>query len=269
MVSHIMRKEILENLLSLRFMLSLLLIVSLFAASAFMFISKYQQESDDYWKETNKNLSILREHSKHLYELAFYKQVVWRQPKPLLLCAEGFEKTLPDWFKFDPFTIDSPEVRSRSNFLLTYFSDIDWVFMISLVFSFVALLLTYDCICGEKDAGTLRLTLAGSMPRYKVLLGKYFGTMLTMGIPLLIGLLINLIIVVSYRDVAINAAQWFKILTIVLLSFLYLSIFVLLGILISSRSHQPASSILFISQTVSPCVGGIGYPYTELRADYL
>ncbi|MCK5342104.1 MAG: ABC transporter permease subunit, partial [Candidatus Heimdallarchaeota archaeon] len=243
MISHVMRKEILENLLSLRFLLSLLLIVSLFAASAFMFIGKYQQESDDYWKETNKNLSALKEHSKHLYELAFYKQVTWRQPKPLSLCVEGFEKTLPDWFRFDPFTIDSPEVRSRSNFLLTYFSDIDWVFMISLVLSFVALLLTYDCVCGEKEAGTLRLMLAGAIPRYKILLGKYLGVMFTLGIPLLIGLLISLIIVITSNITGISGLDWLKILVIVILSFIYLSVFVLLGIFISSRSHQPASSM--------------------------
>jgi ABC-type transport system involved in multi-copper enzyme maturation permease subunit len=215
----------------------------LFAAGSLMFVGKYRQESDDYWKETNKNLSVLGEHSKHLYELAFYKQAIWRQPKPLSLCAEGFEKTLPDWFRFDPFTIDSPEVRSRSNFLLTHFSDIDWVFIISLILSFVALLLTYDCICGEKDAGTLRLMLAGAIPRHKILLGKYLGVMFTLGIPLLIGLLISLIIVITSNVTSISGLDWLKILVIVILSFIYLSVFVLLGIFISSRSHQPASSM--------------------------
>lgn len=246
MIRNIIGKEILQNLLSLRFMLSLLLIISLFATGGFMFVGKYRQESNDYWKDTNRNLSSLAEHTNHLYELVTCRQVVWRRPKPLSLCVEGFENTLPDRFSFDPFTWDLPEVRSRSNFLLPHFSDIDWVFTISLIISFVALLLTYDSICGEKRSGTLRLMLAGSMPRHKILLGKYIGAMLTIGIPLLSGLMISLIVVVFYRAIYIDTGQWFKILTIVLLSFLYLSIFILSGIFISSLSHKPASSMVVL-----------------------
>ena len=50
-------KEILHNLLSLRFILLLLLIISLFASSGFVFVAKYRTQSDDYWKKTNENLS--------------------------------------------------------------------------------------------------------------------------------------------------------------------------------------------------------------------
>jgi len=44
------------------------------------------------------------------------------------------------------------------------------VFIISTVLSFVVLVLTYDSMSGEKEAGTLRLMLANTIPRYKVLL---------------------------------------------------------------------------------------------------
>jgi ABC-type transport system involved in multi-copper enzyme maturation permease subunit len=246
MIRNIIGKEILNNLLSLRFMLSLVLIISLFATTGFMFVSRYRQQSNDYWKDINSNLSNLRDHTDRLYELVTCRQMVLRRPKPLSLCAEACEKTLPDRFSFDPFTTDLPEVKSGSNFLLPHFSDIDWVFTISLIVSFAALLLTYDSIGGEKQVGTLRLMLAGSIPRHKILLGKYFGAMLTIGIPLLLGLMISLIIVVSYQVVNIDIGQWFKILAIVLLSFLYLSIFILSGIFISSRCHKPSSSMVVL-----------------------
>jgi len=263
MIRYIVRKEILENLLSLRFTLSLLLTVFLLSASAFMFLGKYKQESDDYWKETNKNLSNLREHTKHLYELVWYKQEIWRRPKPLALCAEGFEKSLPDWFSFNPFTIDLPEVKSHSNFLLPYFVDIDWVFIISLILSFVALLLTYDSICGEREAGTLRLMLAGSIPRHTILLGKYFGTMITLGIPLLLGLLVNLIIVTSSKVSAFGTLDWLKTIPIALLSFLYLSIFVLLGMFVSSRMSRSTSSMVIL------LLVWVGYCDTKLWKNHL
>ncbi len=163
MIRQIIRKEILENFLSLRFMLSLLLVICLFAASGFVFVNSYKQQMGDYWKETNKNLSALNEQSSKLYQLSLYKQQVFRKPKPLSLCAEGFEKSLPNCFRFDTFAIGLPEIKGQSNFMLPHFSDIDWVFIISLILSFVALVFTYNSICGEKEAGTLRLMLVGSI----------------------------------------------------------------------------------------------------------
>ncbi len=246
MIRLIICKELLENLLSIRFILSMLLIISLFSVSGFLFVGKYRQQSDDYWRKTNRNLDGLSEQSDHLYRLAFYKQEIYSKPKPLTLCVEGFEKSLPNCLRFDVFTSDLPEVKSQNSFILPQFSDIDWVFIISLVLSFVVLVFTYNCICGEKETGTLRLMLAGSIPRYKVLIAKYFGVMFTIGIPLLAGLLASLIIVVSSQDVALEGWIWLKVFAIVMLSFLYLSLFVLLGMFVSSRSAHSANSMVVL-----------------------
>ena len=97
MIRHIIRKEILENLLSLRFILSLLLLISLFAVSGFVFVGIYRQQTRDYWKTTNQNLTALKEQSSQLYNLPFYVQEIQKKPKPLTLCAGGFEKYLPSY----------------------------------------------------------------------------------------------------------------------------------------------------------------------------
>ncbi|MFB0554786.1 MAG: ABC transporter permease [Phycisphaerae bacterium] len=246
MVYQIVRKEILENLLSLRFILSLLLIISLFTVGGFVSVKKQRQQIDDYWRETNKNLSALSEQTEQLYKLAFFEQTIWRKPKSLTFCAEAFEKYLPNYFRFSMFGMDYPEVKSRTNFLISGFNDIDWVFIISVFLSFVVMLFTYDSICGEKEAGTLRLMLASSIPRHKILLGKYFGAMFTLGIPLLVGLLINLIIVVSSEVINIGTRDWLRIFGVVLLSLVYLSIFVLLGMFVSSRTAHSANSMVVL-----------------------
>ena len=246
MIRQIVYREILENLLSLRFILSLLLAISLFATAGFVFVAKYRKESQDYWKETNENLSSLSEQTKRLCDVVRYRQTVYRKPKSLALCTEGFEKYLPNSFRFSVFSMYIPQARSRGNFDLGRFSDIDLVFITSLILSFVALIFTYDIICGEKEAGTLRLMLAASIHRHKILLGKYIGAILTLGIPMLLGLLVNLLIVISSREVMISAGDWLKILTIVLLSFLYLSIFVLLGMFVSSRTAHSANSMVVL-----------------------
>jgi ABC-type transport system involved in multi-copper enzyme maturation permease subunit len=246
MIWHIIRKELLENLLSLRFVLSLLLIICLYVAIGFVFVSKYTQQMDDYWKRTNKNIAAFSERADQLYKLAFYEQEIWQKPKPLSLCVEGFERHLPNYFKSSLFRTLLPEVRSRSNFLLPNFCDIDWVFIISIPLSFVTLLFTFDIFCGERQAGTLRLILSGSIPRHEVLLGKYFGAVFTLGIPLLMGFLINLIIVISSDIVKLGSGDWLRIIGIALISFIYLSMFLLLGMFVSSRTAHSANSIVIL-----------------------
>ena len=246
MIWHIIRKELLENLLSFRFLLSLLLIICLFVATSFVFVNKYTQQTDDYWKRTNENMAAFSKEAEHLYNLPFYEHKIWKKPKPLSLCVEGFERYLPNYFELEVFSASLPEVKSRSNFLLPQFSDIDWVFIISVLLSFIALLFTYDSFCGEKQAGTLRLILASSIPRYKVLLGKYFGAAFTLGVSLLTGLLIGLVIVVSYGTLQFGFGDWLRILGIILISFLYLSMFLLLGMFVSSRTAHSANSIVVL-----------------------
>lgn len=246
MIRQIIHKEILENLLSFRFILSLVLLIVLFAVGGFIFVGKYTQQSSDYWERTNENLAGFRGESKQLYRLAFYRQSIWREPKPLSLCAEGFEKSLPDHFRFDIFSSDLPEVKGRSNFTLSHFSSLDWAFIVSMILSFLALVFTYDSISGEKEDGTLRQMLANTIPRHQLLFGKYVGVVLTIGIPLLIGLLVSLIIVVASNVAVISGLDWLKILVFILVSLLYLSIFILLGMFVSSRTAYPANSMVVL-----------------------
>jgi len=253
MIRQIVYKEVLENLLSLRFALSVLLTTSLFVVCGYVFVNGYGEQSKDYWKKTNENLSALREESNQLYKVAFYKQGIYRKPQPLSLCAEGFEQSLPNFFEVNAFTADLPETKGQANFALPHFSRIDWVLIVSLILSFAALVLTYEGICGEKEAGTLRLVLSNTIPRHKVLLGKYAGTMITLAIPLIIGMFVSLIIIVPSKDVIIDGSGWLKILIMILVSFLYLSIFVLLGMFVSSRTGHSANSmaILLLAWIVS------------------
>jgi ABC-type transport system involved in multi-copper enzyme maturation permease subunit len=246
MIGLIIRKEVMENILSLRFALSLLLVVVTFAVGGLAFVSKYEQQVQDYSVDSNRSLTNLRERTSRLYRLAFHQQEVYRAPKPLTLCVEGFEKSIPNYYRFNAFSRDCPEIKGRTNALLFGFCDVDWVFIVSMFLSFGALVFAHDSLCGEKEAGTLALLLAGSVPRYEILVGKYIAIMLTVGIPLLLGILVNLLIVTRSSAVAIHTGEWLKILVIVLMSFLYLSVFSLLGIFVSSRAKRSVVSMVVL-----------------------
>jgi ABC-type transport system involved in multi-copper enzyme maturation permease subunit len=246
MISLIVRKEILEYFVSLRFILSLILVIIIFAISGFVFVRKYEQQVQDYSKDNNQSLAYFQGHAERLYWIATLYHRFYRKPKVLTLCSEGFEKSIPNCFSFNAFSGDYPQIKGRTNALLFSFNDVDWVFIISLFLSFAALIFAYNSCCGEKESGTLRLILAGPTPRHKVLLGKYLALMFVVGVPLFLGILINLIIVTLSKDVAFGWSAWARILGIIVLSLLYLSVFVLLGIFISSRTSRSVSSIVIL-----------------------
>ena len=246
MMRHVISKEILANLLSLRFTLALLMAIVLFAVGGFAYVARYRQLSEDYWRQTNENLDKFSRDTAQLYKLAFYRQHLYRKPKPLTLCAEGFERYLPNLVRSGVFNTRVPVVSGRGNFMLRRFSDIDWTFIVSIPLSFLALLFTYDSFCGEREAGTLRLMLSGSLPRHQVLLGKYLGALIAFGLPLLAGLFVNLVIVLSSGAVDIAPADWLRFSGIFLLSLLYLSAFLLLGMFVSSRVSHSVSSIVVL-----------------------
>jgi ABC-type transport system involved in multi-copper enzyme maturation permease subunit len=244
MISRVARKDILEGLLSLRSILSLLMIVTVFAISGFVFVSKYQQQLRDYSRDTNQGLQDLQDRSKRLYGVALYEQAIYRTPKMLTLCAEGHEESIPNCFRFNAFSCEYPEVRSRTNVLLSRLYEVDWTFITSVFLSFSALICAYNSCCGERENGTLRLMLASPLPRYEVLLGKYVALLFMVGVPFLLGILINLVIVLLSRSVVVGAGEWLRIFSIVVLSFLYLSVFVLLGLFVSSSTSRSASSMV-------------------------
>ena len=246
MIWIIARKEILLNLLSLRFTLTFLLVVSLFIASGFVFVGKYEIEISEYRRETNKDLSEFSKHADHLNSIPYYRQTLYRRPKVLGLCAEGFERSLPNQFKVDAFSVYLPEIKTRANFLLPRFADVDWVFIISFVLSFVALLLTYDSFSGERENGTLRLLMSHPVPRESVVIGKYVGAFLTLMISLLLGVLLNLLIIHASDLISFGGGAWMKVVAVLLLSLVYLSIFILLGILVSSRTERSATSMVVL-----------------------
>ncbi len=242
MLGTIIKKELQGNLSTFRFILTLLLTVAVFVASGVAFIGKYKNERMDYLNIKNTNLAGLEKQSAALNLIPNYVQTVRKEPSVTQLMAEGNEKSFPNNFRTDAFSIRYPEVESRSNFLFPRFADIDWTFIIAFILSFMAILMTFDSLSSEKHRGTLSLMMSNAVPRDKVIIGKYASGILTLAVPLFVGLIVNIIVVII-GGIPINGLG-IKLIIFIALSLLYLSFFVLLGTLISSLSSQSSSSIV-------------------------
>jgi len=148
-------------------------------------------------------------------------------------------------FEF-PWKLDYLQDTYQKNSMLQSFTALDWSFIVGVVMSFVAVLFTFDAISGERERGTLKLTMSNSVPRDVVLLGKFFGAFITVAVPLLIGMILSLLIVNVSGSVLLDRNDWERIGLMTAISFIYISLFISLGLFVSSRMRHSSTSLLVL-----------------------
>jgi ABC-type transport system involved in multi-copper enzyme maturation permease subunit len=134
-----------------------------------------------------------------------------------------------------PWRLLYPPDKAQINPMIKRLTELDWSFIIGIVMSFVAILFTFDSISGERERGTLALVMSNAVPKGVVLFGKFLGAFITLAIPMLLGMLLSLLIVNLSGSISLASGEWARIGFIVLISFFYVSIFIGLGLTISSR----------------------------------
>ena len=266
MIFHIAKRELYDNMNSLRFALTVLLILTLMIVNAVKHLGDYRAEMSIYRKNVAQSLDHLRSRSENLYDLVekgpgnFYKQ-----PSPLSFCAAGGDAFLPNhviaakgryivtWENADGINgvngiwrINYPDENPNLRDIRPDYTQIDWVLVISVVLSFVAILFTFDAISGERERGTLRLILSNSVPRSQILIGKFLGALLSIGLPFLMGALINLFLLNATSHISLETRDWGQLGVIFLIAMVYTSIFIALGVLISARVNQPEISLTIL-----------------------
>lgn len=248
MLWDMVKKEIRDQLMSLRLLLTFFLVVILMAANAILFQAEYRRQLSDYNVEVNRNLAEVAKRASQRMPLfqvfSFNNQFIYRRPNPLGFVSEAHDKDLPNAFQVNAFRLEAPEFTLRGNPLLWRFENLDWAFIVAVVFSFAAIVLVYDSVSGEKERGTLRLMMSHSVPKEKVLLGKYLSAVFVLLIPLLAGVLLSLVVFGVGGVVPVNAALLGRIGTSLVLSIIYISSFVLLGLFLSTRSRVPVVSLV-------------------------
>jgi ABC-type transport system involved in multi-copper enzyme maturation permease subunit len=242
MIKTLIIKEIQRGIISLRFLLALILIFAVFIAGAMLFTANHKERMADYNAQKLANENAVREAAQHLNTLGGFGQSLIRQPALAELLCSGQEKHLPDRIRFTAFYYASYDNLDRLNYKLNPTRSMDWTFIIGLVLSFAALVLSFDRISGEKQDGTLRLQCSNPVSRLHIMVSKYLANLFLLAIALTGGMLINLILVsILLKTVAVIHPLLF-ILSLIF-SLIYLSLFLLIGLFISSRVEKSASSL--------------------------
>ena len=249
MLREIIWRELLNHLQSLRFALTLLLVIILMLTGSVLYIHNYRQQVADYSANVSENLELLKKKAeKDLHEVVSDPPnlLIYSAPSPLGFIAEGHEKDLPNAFAVDAFEMVGPQTILRRNYTLQRFDALDWVFTVGVILSFAAFAMTYDSISGEAETGTLRLCLSNSLPRATLLFGKYVGTLISLSIPLIIGIFMNVLIISLFGILPFEPTYWLQIGGVVLFSVLYISVFATLGLFISCLTRSSSVSLILL-----------------------
>ena len=250
---HITKRELYNNLNSLRFALATVLLLALMVTNAVNHVREHPNRVQEYQDDVTESMTRLTSNAnKGLYKLAQEGPgKLYKKPSPLRFCAEGGEVHLPDMIKcsyggIQFWSLEYPDGNIYMRKVEPDVTQIDWGFIIGYILSLIALLFTFDAISGEHERGTLRLMLANSIPRHTVLIGKFIGALISIQIPFMLAILMNLMIISSDSAVYLNTDSWVRIGIIFFIALLYICLFVALGLLISARVQQSIVSLVIL-----------------------
>ena len=269
MIWHIAKKEIYHNLMTLRFVLMVILLPILMVANALIYgfgDSGYREEVNAYNRAMESRLSYVKNNAQEsLGRLAMRGPgEIYKRPSPFKFCADGTDELIPRSIPI----VGSGAARGggvttayswRELWALEYLpsnhgSDattlikIDWVF-IGIFMSFFVILFTFDAIAGERAKGTLSLMMSNQISRGQVLFAKYLGAFFTLMLPLVIGILMNLLIIYLSGSIAFNSEDCLRILGMIGLFALHISIFIFLGLFFSSRVSNAITGLVWLLLT--------------------
>ena len=229
MISTIIKREFLNNIFNLRFSVSLLLCVILTVTCVVILTHQYQQEMGDYTLRVSLQDEFLNNYA-HTNRMS---GMITPQKPPEL---------------FRPLITGIPRDADLGSFddnpLPVLFPQIDFLFIITIIMSLMAILFSYDSVTGERERGTLRLLLTNSLSRASVIVGKWIGGIASLLIPLLFSLLVGMIFVNIHPLIQWDNSTWMAFLMLILASVTFISLFYLLGLMVSTFSRFSSVSIL-------------------------
>ena len=262
MIWHITKRELYDHLNSLRFAFTMVLLLILMIVNAIGYLGEYTAQSTAYEKKGSESLDEMRSNADTLYHLLVSGPgKLYKKPSVLSFCtssgetfipksAEGVSDRsvmLPTRFSFKAiWRMEYPQSNPNMWNIMPDYTNVDWSAIISVVLSLIAILFTFDAISSEQERGTLRLILSNSVSRGTVLLSKFFAALVTISIPFLIAALLNLFLLYTSGSISLGPSEWGRLGVIVLIAFVYVSIFLGLGLLISSRVSSSSTSLTIL-----------------------
>lgn len=249
MLMTIIQKEIMHHILSVRFVALLLMCILLIPLTLFISYHHYRQNQIDYQEAAKRARAEAKEDPPDAQDPDKEVSKLFLKPTPLSVFANGLEEVLPTYLGMTRNGIRQSTTGLTQAPLSYALGHLDFLFVVSTVFSLLALLFTFDAVAGERETGTLRITLANALPRDLFLLGKLIGGYLVFVVPFLVSFLLGLLLLV-WQGFPLGEPEIFpRVLSLTLAALLYIGVFFAIGTVISTYLDS-AKTALIVAFTV-------------------
>ncbi|MDE0011307.1 MAG: ABC transporter permease subunit [Candidatus Poribacteria bacterium] len=245
MLMTLIQKEIMHHILSVRFVALLLICLLLIPLTLSINYRNYRQNLVDYQEAVKlANIEEKTVNPKMPLEPEIEVSKLFLKPTPLSVFANGLGHALPSYLGMTRNGIVQGAPSLVSDSLSYLLGHLDFLFLVGTVFSLLALLFTFDAVAGEREAGTLRITLANSLPRDLFLWSKLIGGYLVFVVPFLVSLLFGLLVLV-WQGFPLGESEIFpRVLSLILVSLLYIGVFFAIGTVISTYLDNSKTALI-------------------------
>lgn len=238
----LIQKELKLIIQSPKFLLTFLISFILVLLSVFIGINEYKSAQRQY--ETIRELNKQELETARSWTGVSVKPC--RKPSPLQIFSSGTNSDIGRYAVVSEFT----EVGLEHSFysddpIFAVFRNLDFTFIVTIVFSLLAILYTYNSINGEKEEGTLKLLFSNSIPKAQYILAKITGIWLGLIIPVILIILISLLLIIL-AEVPVSGQEWILIISHLVLSLLYFTFFIIVGVFFSARTGKSSISFLML-----------------------
>ncbi len=246
MFKTIVKKEVLETIFSYRFPLFAVICLVLIPLGMTVNRANYVKRVRD-WSEqvrlSNEAISSLKIQDVMAGTVAVKG---FRKPAPLSVFTQGFESSLPLYYEFVQEGSKPGESASEEESILSVQGKVDFVFLVQMVVSLIALLFASDTISGEKETGTLRAMLANNLPRDSILAGKIGGGYLSLWIPFLLAFLLGSSILMLSGFPLLGGGLTGRVLVVFLATSFFILTYFTIGVAASTSVAKARTSVVAI-----------------------
>ena len=242
MLLRIVRKEVLEHLLSLRFAIACVLCFIVILSSLFVRCRDYAQRLDDY-HENRVIEANARKNMDHPWRVTSEGVHIHQAPLPLNIFVRGVEGTGDLSVRVNSH--DEPQLVASSPPALL-FPAMDMVSFVGVIMSLLAIVFGYDAISGEKERGTLRLMLSYNVPRDTVLMGKWIGGYVALVVPFVMAVISGAAIVLVQPGISLTGSEWMKFAGVAAVSLLYIAAIYSAAVYVSCVTWRSSTSVMVL-----------------------
>jgi ABC-type transport system involved in multi-copper enzyme maturation permease subunit len=243
MILTIVAKEIREILSSRKFLVA-------FAVCSALILIVFASAATSYHALRREHEAAVRDNLKQFEGLTDWQMVqrtrVFLPPDILSTLVTGIANDIGRTIEVSGRgDLEQDGSRHNSEPMLAVFQAFDLTFVVQIVLSLFALLFAYDAVSGERERGTLALSLSNAVPRAVFLTGKILGTVLGLGLPLVVPFLLGPLILVL-MNVPMDGGTWLRLGGIIGASLLFFAVMVVLSVAVSAMTARSSTSFLIL-----------------------